>query len=250
MLNNNHHSPSCAFAEQIVSYLYSEANAKEKAAFDVHLNNCSTCTDELAGFGFVRSSIVEWKKEEFFNLETPSIQIPYPIAVSAEKQSWLAELRKIFAFSPAWSTVLAAVAVCVGLTFLVLSFSNNKEVAENDNKSIESVVSPIIEKKVELPIKVTSDKPADQTPTYNQQKSSETVPQVAPENRIVKVSNKPIKNNSVKHNSNNLGNFRKIKDDKNAVAVQKRRVPKLNNLEEEEDDSLRLADLLAEVGGK
>ena len=66
MLNNNH-NPSCAFAEQIVSYLYNETNAKEKAAFDAHLNNCSTCADELAGFGFVRSSIVEWKNAEFLN---------------------------------------------------------------------------------------------------------------------------------------------------------------------------------------
>jgi hypothetical protein len=250
MLNNNHHNPSCAFAEQIVSYLYGEAGTKEKAAFHVHLNSCSNCADELAGFGFVRSSIVEWKKEEFSNLETPSIKIPYPIAVSTEKQSWVTELRKLFALSPAWSTALAVAAVCVGLTLLVFNFSNSNEVAEDNNKPMESVVLPIVEMQVEQPKESISDETANQTPMDKQSKPSEIAPRVAPKNRIIKATNNPTKNNSVEQNSNNVANVRKIKDDKNTLAVQKQRVPKLNNLEEEEDNSLRLADLFTEDVGK
>lgn len=249
MFDNNHHNSSCAFAEQIVSYLYNETNAKEKSAFDAHLNNCSTCADELAGFGFVRSSIVEWKNTEFSSLETPPIEIPYPLAVSTEKQSWLGELRKLFALSPAWSMVVAAIAVCVGLTFLVFNFSNKNEVAK-DNKPIESVVSPIVEKQIAPPIKDTSDETAIKTPAEKLQKPSKTAPQVVSANQIVKASNNPPKNKSVKQNSDNLANIRKIKGDKNMLAVQKQSVPKLHNLEEEEDNSLRLADLFAEVGGK
>ncbi len=248
MFDNNHHNSSCAFAEQIVSYLYNETNAKEKAAFDVHLNSCSTCAEELAGFGFVRSSIVEWKREEFSSLETPSIEIPYPTAISTEKQSWFGELRQLFTLSRAWSMALAAIVVCVGLTFLVFNFSNNTEVAEDKNKPTKSVVSPIVEKRVEQPIEKIPDETA-----YQKQPNSpdtEIAPRVVPKNRIVKASNNLTKKNNVKQNSNSLENVRKIKDDKNTLAEQKQSVPKLNSLEEEEDNSLRLADLFAEDGGK
>lgn len=247
MLNNNHHN-HCAFAEQIVSYLYGETNA----AFDAHLNNCSTCADELAGFGFVRSSIVEWKKAEFSNLETPSINIPYPTTVSTEKQSWLAELRRLFALSPTWATVSAALAIIVvfvGLTFFGLNFSKKMEVAENANKPINSDVSPIIETKTEPPIEKISNDTAEQTLEDKPSKPSEAKNEsrkIAPKNQIVKTSDNP---NKVLPNSNNSANVRKIKDDKNTLATQKR-VLKLNNLEEEEDNSLRLADLFADVEGK
>ena len=247
MLNNGHHNPSCAFAEQIVSYLYGETNNKEKAAFDVHLNSCSTCTDELAGFSFVRSSIVEWKNEEFLNLETPSIKIPYPIAVSTEKQSWLAELRKLFTFSPMWATAFAAVIICVGLILLAVNFSNNNDVAESDNTPIESIVSPSVEPKDEQPIEKISDNIASKSLENNQSKPSEIAPRIVPKNRITKTSNKPTK---VLPNSNNPTNVRQIKEDKTTLVVKKREVPKLNNLEDEEDNSLRLADLFAEVERK
>lgn len=244
MFDNNHHN--CAFAEQLVSYLYNETNAKEKAAFDGHLNNCSTCAEEFAGFGFVRSSLEEWKNAEFSNLETPSIKIPYPTAVSTEKQSRFAQLRKLFALSPAWRAALAALAVVVGLTFLIFNFSNSNEVAEDNNKPIESAVSPIVEKQIEPPIKETPDETATQNPTEKQSKPSA----IAPENRIVKASNNLTKKNNLKQNLTNAANVPKTKSDKNAFAVQKQNVPKLNNLEEEEDTSLRLADLFAEVGVK
>jgi len=248
MFDNNNHNSSCAFAEQIVSYLYGETNVKEKAAFDVHLNSCSTCAEELAGFGFVRSSIVEWKKAEFFNLETPSIEIPYPIAVSTKKQSWLVELRQLFTISRAWSVALAAFVVCVGLTFLVFNFSNNNEVAKDNNKPIESVVPTIPEKKVEQPSEMIPDETANQKQPNSP--DTEIAPRVVPKNRILKASNNLTKKNNVKQNSNNGTNVRQIKDDKNTLAEQKQSVPKLNSLEEEEDNSLRLADLFAEDGGK
>lgn len=247
MLNNGHHNPSCAFAEQIVSYLYGETNGKEKVAFDVHLNSCSNCTDELAGFGFVRSSIVEWKNEEFLNLETPSIKIPYPIAVSTQKQSWLAELRKLFTFSPTWATALATVIICIGLIFTAVKFSSNNEVAESVNKPIESIVSPNVEPKDVQPIEKISDNIASKSLENNQSKPSEIAPRIVPKNRIIKASNKPTK---VLPNSKTPTSIRKIKEDKTMLAVKKREVPKLNNLEEEEDNSLRLADLFAEVERK
>ena len=252
MLNNNH-NPSCAFAEQIVSYLYGETVGKEKAAFDAHLNNCSSCADELAGFGFVRASIVEWKTEEFLNLETPSINIPYPMAVATEKQSWLGELRKLFALSPMWATAFAVLIVCVGLFLLAVSFSNNNDVAGKVEKPTNAVVPPIVEEKPTPRIEETAQQiQTDELPKPSiiENASEKNAPQIAPKNQIVKVSNNVRKNKGVTQNANNAANVRKLKDDKTTLAARKQVVPKLNSLEEEEDNSVRLADLFAEVESK
>ncbi|MDQ3179236.1 MAG: hypothetical protein M3Q33_01830 [Acidobacteriota bacterium] len=254
MFDKNHLNPTCAFTEQIVSCLYGEATVQEKAAFDAHLNNCSTCGNELESFDFVRSSIVEWKKEVFVNLETPLIKLPYPIVVSAENHSWLDELRKLFTFSPRLSIVLAALAVCVGMTFLMLNFSNRDDIATIDNKPIESSLTPNVDKKVEQQIESVAEEDTFKKQTSKDEllkpSYTKTMPPIAPENRIVKASNNSSKSNSVLQNSNKLGQVRKTKFDKNALAVQKRPVLKLNNLEDEEDSSLRLADLFAEVESK
>lgn len=253
MLNNNHHNSSCAFAEQIVSYLYNETNAKEKAAFDVHLNSCSNCAEELAGFDFVRSPIVEWKNAEFDNLETPAINIPYPTTISTEKQSWLGDLRRFFTLSPTWATAFATVIVCVGVAFLVFNFSNTTEVAEKENKPINTVVSPIVEKSVELQTEETEKETVKQEkpqPSIVENDSPKIAQQIAPKDQIVKVSNNAKKDKNIVQNTNVAANVRKIKDDKTTAGVKKQTVPKLNSLEEEEDNSLRLADLFAEVESK
>lgn len=252
MLNNNHNS-SCAFAEQLVSYLYGEVNDSEKTAFAVHLKSCSSCADELMEFGLVRSSIVEWKNEEFANLDTPLVKIPYPTTVSTEKQSWFGGLRQLLTLSPTWATAFAAVVVCVGLAFLAFNFSNKTEVAEKENKPINTVISPMVEKSVEPQIKETAKetvKEEKSQPAIVEKDSPKIAPRNAPANQIVKVASNIKKDKNVANNPINAANVRKLKDDKTTVAQQKRAIPKLNSLEEEEDNSLRLADLFAEVESK
>ena len=250
MLDNNYHNSSCAFAEQVVSYLYGEENALEKTAFEAHLSSCSSCAEELAGFEFVRSSIIEWKRADFFNLETPSIEIPYRAAVSTEKQSPFSGIRRFFAFSPAFSIASAAIIVCVGLGLLALNFSTTGEVAKDNNKPAESVVSPVSEKQVEQPVKETVERIAVQPAANERLKPSESVARIASKNQIVTASNNPTKNRIVTPNPKNVTKIREIKDNKDALAVQKQSIPKLNNIEEEEEDnSLRLADLFAENEG-
>ena len=250
MPDYNHHKSPCAFAEQLISYLYDEATAREKAAFDAHLSNCSNCTDELADFGFVRSSIVGWKNTEFSNLETPSIEIPYSAMVSIEKQSWLDALRRIFTLSPAWSTAFAAFAICAGLIFLGLNFSKNSEIANDIKKPVETTVSPIIQKRVEQPVNEIKPEIVVQTHTIEQPKQSETAPRDSSKNQIVKASKSAPSNRRIRQNSNNPVNVRKINENKDALTAQKQSVPQLNSLEEEEDNSLRLADLFIEDEGR
>ena len=78
MLDTNHYkNSSCAFAEQIVAYLYDEANPQEKTDFEAHLTNCENCADELSAFGLVRSSVQQWRTAEFLPMQIPAIEIPF-----------------------------------------------------------------------------------------------------------------------------------------------------------------------------
>ncbi len=272
MLNTNHHNSSCTFAEQMVSYLYNEANVQEKAKFEAHLKNCSGCADELASFGFVRSSVQEWRKEEFSQLETPVMkfplhQSPETVVTATSKRSRFAELRQLFTLSPTWATAataFAVLAVCVGLALVGLNFFNKTDVAENkDNLPEKSVSYPAIEKRIEQPqeINISEETAKQNSPDkisrpFEEKSEIENTPRVAPKNSIVKALNKTKrapKNETVAQNTDNLRAVRQVKDidniNKTAVA-KNRQVPKLTEFDEVEDNSLRLSDLMAEVENK
>jgi len=255
--NNNYNSNACAFAGEIVSYLYDEAGAKEKIEFETHLNDCATCADELSGFGFVRSSIQEWRSEEIFALEMPALEIPVLEAKKADIQaktgSWLDGLRRLFSLSPKMafgSVAFAALLVCAGLTFIILNYSGNETIAEVGNPDSDNIIASnksntSIEKIISMP----PDTPVPdsvKTDTANNQANEKLQP--FKKDSSVKVSNNLPKNklgapklNNSEASANNL--YKKNKTNN----VQKREVPKLSDFDEEEDESLRLADLFAEI---
>ncbi len=269
MLNHNkNHNSSCAFAGQVVDYLYDEANAMVRNEFETHLINCSNCADEIAGFGVVRSSIGVWRKE-FSALETPVIEIPYlklsdfnpNQTVSTVKRSLLADFRSLFSLSPMWksaSAAFAALAVCVGIAFFVFLFSGNKELSINNNLQIEPPVPPTnkIENKVSEKVEVvslnglpdTAPNPETANSQPNTSKQNTRNPQ---ENSVVKIANNASKQKTISPKSNKL-TVRKetnTNNETNTANTQKRQAPKLSDLSEEEDKkSLRLADLFEDIG--
>lgn len=244
MLSNNHNS--CAFAEQIVSYIYDEATAKERENFEAHLLDCLPCADEIAGFGLIRSSIGEWRKSVVFALDVPALNIPQlrPVVVEKEQVSLIDELRKLFTFSPAWVGGFAALLICLGLVWLFFGNSKNEMIAE---------IPPIVEEKpVELPkeekafVNPQDEKSAD-VPQNVKQVEQKTV---APKNQTIKATNTPklksvrpkmdgatATNKSV--NRNNKSNYAQTND-----------APKLVEMNEEDDNSLRLAELFDEIGSE
>jgi len=265
MLSNNHKRASCGYTEQMVSYFYDETNQAEKPIFEAHLTNCPACADELAGFGFVRSSLIEWRDEEFFKLDAPVFEIPTLKTISqtveSDSRPWFSDFRKMFSFNPMTATaVLAALIVCVGLVFIAVNSSNNSEVAEVDNKNNEKIAaSPIVDKINEESEKTIAQDKSDESlpnksPNSTDTDSKELQPlpirekRLVPSNLVVKASDK-IKNNSEKAET-----VRNVKDsnteNKKATAVQKQQVPNLTTLDEDEDKSVRLADLFEEIGSK
>jgi anti-sigma factor RsiW len=117
----------CGHGEELVAYLYGEADAAESDRFRQHLTACAACREELAAFGGVRDSVREWRAEVFS--ATPALDIREALTSTAEarrgperKRSAVAALREFFSLSPLWlqfGTVAAALVVCAlaALTF-------------------------------------------------------------------------------------------------------------------------------------
>jgi hypothetical protein len=249
MLNGHHKNSDCGFGEQLVSYLYNEINGAEKFNFESHLQNCATCADEFAAFSGVHYSINDWKLKEFSMLETPFIEVPSKISrfvetpeLSENKSSWLSGLRRLFSLSPrAWSLATASfavLAVCVGI-ILLANYKKVDELSQN-NKPQKTAVSPTIEQPKVIS---TSETPENQPKPIIQPKN--------PTDDIVKTDSKitgPIK---VTDNS------RQSKKIENAD-VRKNNEPKINNqpktpkvvIDDEEDNTLRLAELFDEIDTK
>ena len=103
-------TPDCERASELIAYLYNEADERERRDFQLHLNECSTCREEVASFGVVRESIIEWRDEALAGF------VSQPVATKATRKSALAALRQFFDLSPLWlkgATAFAVVAFCV-----------------------------------------------------------------------------------------------------------------------------------------
>lgn len=260
-MDNNNQNNSCQFAEQIVSYIYGESTAGEKLKFESHLGNCPNCADELAGFGFVRSAVLDWRTKVFSHLDTSFIEIPTiksntskisfaPAIVSSTLRSRFGELKKIFSFNPAMATAaLAVFVVCLGLTLYMFNFSGETEIAENnDNVNlIQAIVSPTID---------ISEKPEEINKSNgNTEKSlsvaaTDLLPETKVEKRITpRKSAVKVSLGSVKNNTANAVRPAKETNDitKKTSPVRKQPIPNLNDTEDEEDETIRLADLFDEL---
>ncbi len=274
--NSNHHNSTCEIAEQIVSYLYGEVNTQEKTVFETHLRSCSTCAEEFADISAVHSAVIEWRNEDFLTLEVPSIEIPYKKTrefYNAEtnskvSRSWLAELRRLFSLSPALtaSASFAIVAICLGIIFFANKSSNNVDVADINSKNTEQIISSSSEISNEnFGSTVSTDgleKGIGEISSGEQSKSlvadaksngrktvSDSI--AIRKDSIVKVSN--ASRNSVK-NLNREAISPKIKaaiiENKKPTFAQTGKIPRFNNIEEDEDKSLRLTELFDDADAK
>lgn len=273
MSNNNHHNLQCGFAEDLVSYLYDEINSADKSKFEKHLDKCSTCDKELAAFGFVRSSITDWREENFSMLETPKIEIPYSekqktfeiVGISNESRSLTARLRDLFTLSPTWATAFAALLVLTVLTIVVINFSKPVDVSNiiDENPPKETLAindtntqlteqnpvtddKPIFEKDQPKPDLVKENKPETISEPNEKKiplpkKIAESVSDKSPKpKKLVRETRKP--NETITANRNENSNKPEVRVTRDA--------PKLTNFADDEDDSLRLADLFDEVGSR
>ena len=111
-------TPDCERASDLIAFLYNETDERERRDFQLHLNECSTCREEVASFGVVRESITAWRDEALAGF------VSQPVATKAPRKSALAALRQFFDLSPLWlkgATAFAVIAFCV---LAVMAFVN------------------------------------------------------------------------------------------------------------------------------
>lgn len=263
MLNNNHKNLSCDFAEDVISYLYEEISAAEKVAFEEHLKNCSQCIVELSDLGFVRSSIFELRKAEFFDVNAPSRIFTSENTLAetvsyGEKATLLGNLRRFFSLLPSWSAaVLIILIVCSILFLFVFNFGGRNLDVANDKNNQENSIQPIInEKEPEIAAKNSGNETNVKSDSESQPLEIKNTPRITRKNSVEKIANKSRNDQKQQIAAENRNNSaiaqKKSAVNKNSQMTAKNysQQLKLTNFEEVEDDSLRLADLFAEVESK
>lgn len=212
----------CAFNESIVSYMYDEMPARERDRFEDHLLECMSCTDEFAAIADARYGVYEWNKE-FTNIPTPQFVIPY-----GETVSFVEKVRRAFAFSwgwPAASAAFASLAVIVGLGYFALLPDTNDMVAVEPVKEV-----------VQAPVPVSSTTSAEvsvKSERVVEPRVEKTNVQPIP----VKMTRPAVKRTPVvPQQTKYAGNNRQTPS-----------APRLNEFNDDVDESLRLAEIFDDV---
>lgn len=250
MNTNGHQNLSCTFAAQLVDYLYSEFAEAEKTVFESHLQNCRACADEAANFSQLRSSIIEWRENDFEPLQTPVFVLPAVRQKVVEKHSLIETIRSIFILSP-MQTAFAALFVLLtfaGIFWISSSYLRNEDLASDTNRvKNENIQSPVV-----LPTaEIASRNEPNQSPAKEVisqkfaaavSKDSDVKDNSAP-GKISSPSAMPVVQKDLnKQIAPKTGTSPKIK------APVKNNIPAIDDEDEEDNNSLRLSDLFDEVG--
>ena len=232
-MRNNRNKPGCGFGDEIVSYMYDELAVADRERFESHLVSCTACTDEFAAIADARYSVFDWRKREFAALETPAILIPYDRAdIQTDRIGALAAFGEMVrSWRLAFATGLIAIAAVIVLTFGYLGKPHQVTVSSvpaeiNRPDIIRNVATEQTEVTAPKP-EIESVKHVDLRPkTVHPVKAHEVKPMTRPRSVL---PTSTVADQTVKSGVN--------------------KAPVLGNYEENEDKSLRLADLFdSEVG--
>jgi hypothetical protein len=255
MMSNNHKNSGCGYEAQLVSCLYGEASAQEIEAFESHSQTCLKCAAEFESFAGVQFSINDWKAKEFAALETPRIEIPYEKPTrenepSGREVSWSAGLRDLFSLSPAkWlaTASIAVLLVCVGIVWSALNDSKDDSIAgQNDTRS-NAVIAPTVEKTPEV-----SRADSNQNKPSENEEQRVLAPKTSPSENVGSTESKnkkslPKANVQRQPQKADATNRPKTIESKRDMKNNQQVAPKIVE-DEDEDDTLRLAELFEEIG--
>ena len=228
---------------EFVTYIYGELDQAGRDAFESHLSVCDECAMELASYSDARLGVIEWRREDFDHLETPAIVVPWlsekQVVAKAEPAGAFTRFVEALGAFPmfakagiGFSAAAFAIAIFYFGAFSPSSKPENVAVIKNDD-----IATPRIQtdSKNETPPQyvATNDRPIT-AKTKNTVDRSERTPRVA----VIRASTQPtIRRNEVASTGTNKTNVTTAK-----------KAPRLTTVEDEDDKSLRLADLFAEIG--
>jgi anti-sigma factor RsiW len=178
-MRETHERPVCHRAEDLVSYLYGEANEVDARDFHNHLQQCDACRAEFALFNQVHDSIQLWRNEALGASFNPAAIAEQTIEsrhfARHERLSALSALREFFTVSPLWLRGATAFAALLLLALAIAMVSRGSrapvEIAnrQNDGKvytqrELEAEVAKAVDKKVaEITSRQTSLAPTSNT---------------------------------------------------------------------------------------
>lgn len=224
----------CRSVNDIVSYIYEEMDASGRDTFESHLLDCTGCTDELALVSYARLSVFEWQKYEFAPLPTPPIVIP----VEAEKAGYFSGLVEIFSFARSLTFVGVGAALLLGFTALAIFIFNSR----NEDLVANAVVpAPALGTQAIAALEPSAANVvgvADEKADERRLADIKVVRAVATERRTIRSQRLP--STSFRMNGDVA-----LRETQRSV----RKAPALSDFKDEDDDTLRLSDLFAEIGG-
>lgn len=164
-------SPGCDRADDLIAFLYGEADEREAREFQLHLNECHACRAEVASFGVVRESITAWRDEALAGF------VSTPLATQPARKSALAALRQFFDLSPLWlkgATALGAVALCVLAGLAFINRNNEAPVAKTEDKPGATYTAQDVDRLVKEALAKQTSSQQPTAPTTNVVAKAET----------------------------------------------------------------------------
>jgi hypothetical protein len=232
MLKNSNQR-ACPFTDEIVSYIYGEIGGVVEREFETHLAYCTVCTDEFAAVANSRFSVFEWKKDAFDPLPTPEIVVPYPRTNEEVTAGFFAAVRAWAASLRMPVSIAAALALFIGVGFMMFSYVGNREQQFTSNLVVPAV-------QPDAPKGIVD-------PTFDPQPRTAEFKPVGP------TAFKPIPASTVRQKRVVKRSSPDVNRQENAFqqnrTPQVQKPPVLTPYQETDDNSLRLADLFDEVGG-
>lgn len=239
---NGYHNTNGSHGNELVAYIYGELDETSRNAFELHLAGCDECAIELAAMSDARLGVVEWRRTDFEHLATPEIVIPVdrPVVGNASKPRrtpLFAGLVESLLSSPLFGRAgigLAAAALLIGVIYFAGQRSVTREIAKKPENTVapQSAPNETIDAPKETSTATTGDvakAPMTVDPESKNKERRLAATHVVTNQTVVKSARK---SNTVPPKSQ----------------VAQKRAPRLNSFEEEEDKTLRLSDLFAEIG--
>jgi len=104
----------CPCSESIVSYIYNEMPTAKRTTFEDHLLECQICTDDFALVSEARFEVFDWKRVEFDPLAMPVIQVSY----QDRERSLIGRIRDSWRWAAA-VPAFALIVIAIGLGYTV-----------------------------------------------------------------------------------------------------------------------------------
>ena len=232
---------------EFVSYIYGELDQIARDAFESHLAGCDECAMELASYSDARLGVIEWRREDFDHLETPAIVVPWAsekqAVQEAEPVGLIARFIETLSAFPMFAKAglgLAAAALAVGVYYFAPSAPLSQRNVASSLKTENSQTSSAPENK-------TSEGPESQfvangeeKPSMIEKKNIDARP-VAVRKTLTTVAR--VKSHPAVHRIE-LATAGTLTDSRSSA----KKAPRLTTVDEDDDKSLRLADLFAEIG--